>query len=439
MHGGAGVRILLVIRLVGMHRIDRRSFPRRTIAGVASPLLPLLAMTLASCSSPEPDTITLTAEGPAGPASITYQTPDGERTEEVTLPWTMSFETSGDFFAEVTVRNPGTSGEVSCRITGARLPAAADGEAQARCAASRSGDSGEVSASGDPFVQVNGEPVSVPSLRLERPTPYSPRGFALQGELAWFADGGVLTGIGLDGSERTSTAASGANGVTAAPDGTVWAVNNNVFDEPESLVAIAADFTEQTFEVTDGLLAGPIAAVGDEVWAIAHGSQGGEVIRYSSADGTELGRLPGGDEASFVTAGAFGAVIEVGDEMVLYDVGGTELLRSSQLVIGDGPDGVTLAIDPDVGVVFEVAMPELESGRIGSSLLDRLPERLVTVGDVTAAVGDDTVWLIDPVTLDPTCEFFAGMPVLGVSDTEVWVNVPDIREVAVYRLADLPC
>lgn len=398
-------------------------------------------MALVGCSSSdEPDTITLSADGPAGgPASVTYRTPDGERSEEVTLPWTLSFEASGDFTAEVRIVNPGTTGEVSCRITGAGLPADAEGEAAARCAVSRRGDEGEVSSSGDAFVQVNEEPVAVAGERLERPTSFSPRGFALQGDIAWFADGGALTGVGLDGSEHVSTAATGANGVTVAPDATVWAVNNNVVDEPETIVAIAADLTERTFEVPDGLLAGPIAAVGDEVWAIAHGSQGGEVIRYSTSDGAELGRLPGGDEATFVSSGAFGAVVDTGGEHVLYDASGEEVLRSSRLVLGDGPDGTVLAVDPDLGVVFETAVPDLPSVRTGSTLLDRLPVRLVTVGDVVAAVDEDTVWLIDPATLDPTCEFGAGMSVLGVSATAVWLNVPDVREVAVYRLADLPC
>lgn len=399
----------------------------------------LVAAAATGCSSKdEPDTITLSADGPAGPATVTYRTPDGERTEEVTLPWTTSFEASGDFFAEVRVINPGLTGEVSCRITGARLPADADGEAAARCSVSRRGDSGEVSASGDSFVLVNGEPAAVASVRLERPTPFSPRGFALQGEIAWFADGGLLTGISLDGSERDSTAATGANGVTTASDGTVWAVKNNVVDGDEALVAIAPDLTERTFTVPNGLLAGPIAAVGDEVWAIAHGSEGGEVIRYSTTDGSELGRLPGGEDASFVSSGAFGAVVDVG-ERILYDASGEERLRLPRLVMGDGPDGTVLVIDSEPTVALEISMSDLEAVRTGTVLFDRLPQRIVTAGGVTAAVGEDTVWLIDPDTLEPTCEFSAGMTVLGVSETAIWLNVPDVREVAVYQLADLPC
>ena len=108
---------------------------------------------LAGCGGSE-ETLTLRGDGTPDSVEVSYRVSGGDTvTETVQPPWQLDVDVDGDWSVDLTVKNPGKSGHVTCAFEGDVIDRAVgtDGEASAHCAAAKSGDTTEYEAEGKEF------------------------------------------------------------------------------------------------------------------------------------------------------------------------------------------------------------------------------------------------------------------------------------------------
>ncbi|MGD9933473.1 MAG: hypothetical protein AB7T37_07115 [Dehalococcoidia bacterium] len=398
-------------------------------------------MLLAACGGGGGETaIILRADGDATEATVQYRTPAGEFTEAVTLPWELETAVDGEWAVSVDVTNGGLTGSVSCAISGLKLPVRSEGEATATCRASGSGGSVETSANGSGFVKVNGEPRAVARVSY-RATTGHPKAFALTGETAWTAAGGLLLGHDAGtGEEFRTSEANGVNGAARAEAGVVLAVdNNNLGDNPDTLVRRESDGTEEVL-LSATSLAGPILGGPSAAWVMA--SEPKRVLRIDTGSGAVLAEWSG--DQVLVAGDAERALLwdAAAKRLLLLDAKAAKVAEAAQttepvvVLTGNG-----FALRTVAGNTVSITLLHRDTLKpLGSAKVDLgLFPTLVAGEDGSLFAGGDTAASgIDPATGAVTCTVQTGSKLLGVSAQHLWLYAGESTIVALKR-SDLGC
>lgn len=116
-------------------------------------ILAFSSLVLAGCGGSE-HTLSLRGDGTPDSIEVSYRVSDSDTvTETVQPPWQLDVQVAGDWSVDLTVKNPTTSGHVTCAFHGDAIARAVgtDGEASAHCTAAKSGDTTEYEAEGKEF------------------------------------------------------------------------------------------------------------------------------------------------------------------------------------------------------------------------------------------------------------------------------------------------
>jgi hypothetical protein len=116
-------------------------------------ILAMSSIMFAGCGGSEKN-LTSRGDGTADTIEVSYRVSEGDTvTETEQPPWELDVEVEGDWSVDLTVKNPETSGHVTCGFEGDAIDRTigTEGEASAHCSATRSGNTTAFEAEGEEF------------------------------------------------------------------------------------------------------------------------------------------------------------------------------------------------------------------------------------------------------------------------------------------------